>query len=140
VDDKGEGHVVDVNPRVTGSAPAILIAQLVYENYGFEYGLFRRTSRSTFAGTADELVLRVQQYNDIHSGHSLVVLVSFCQVAPDHTIVNIAVYGSTSLEELEVVLNNFAPIRKREGASAAVVENATSAIVKYPTRALSENL
>jgi hypothetical protein len=115
LDGKGKRHAVDVNPRVTGSAPAIFIAQLVYEKYGFEYCLFRRTSKSTFPGTANDLLQTVQQYNDTHSGHSLVVLVSFCQIAPDRTIVNIAAFGRrTSPEELEAVINEIAPIRERE--------------------------
>ena len=41
-DSNDNGFLVDINPRVTGSCPALMTLQVFNQKYGFECGLFRR--------------------------------------------------------------------------------------------------
>ena len=112
-DTNGKGHLVDVNPRVTGSCPAIMVAHLLNEKYGFEYCLFRRNSKFAFPGTAKQLLQQVEAYNKEHEGKSMIVLNGFCQAEEaSTTMINIIVFSATSLEECEQVLDRFAPLRR----------------------------
>lgn len=108
-DQNGQGYLVDVNPRVTGSCPSLMVAQLLQDKYGFEYGLFRRNGRITFAGSAEELLSQVSAYNRAQQGSSLIVLFGFWEESPTATKMNIGVYGH-SLDECRVVLNRFAQV------------------------------
>ena len=97
-----------INPRVTGSCPAIMTLQLLNAQFGFEVALFRRSGNVTFAGPAKELVELVDTYNEEHMGKSRIVLASFLEVVPGvKTKMNIGVYGN-DMSECKEVLDRFA--------------------------------
>ena len=102
----GIGHVVDVNPRVTGTCPALMAHKKIRQEFGLDYGLFRRSTDHAFPGSAKDLLAQVQAHNTKHCGKSRVVIFSMSQVRDDHTLLNIGVYG-TSLDECEHYLNHF---------------------------------
>lgn len=102
----GKGYLVDVNPRVTGSCPSLMVAQLLKDKYGFEFGLFRRNGNITYNGSAAELFDEVKTFNSNHDGNCQVVLFGAFEEAPNNTKVNIGVY-SHSIEECEKVLYHF---------------------------------
>lgn len=104
-DKEGQGYLVDVNPRVTGSCPSLLVAQLFQDKYGYEYGLFRRNGDNCFYGSEQELFDLVQQHNE--SQDSKIVVFSCCEVDPKTTKVNIGVYGH-DIEECRSVVNSIA--------------------------------
>jgi hypothetical protein len=106
-DKSGKGHLVDLNPRVTGSLPSLMLAQRFQKKYGFEYGLFRRTGNTTYHGSAQELFKEVSTHNQANEGRSQIVLLSIYEKNEEMTKMNIAVYGN-SLEECRSVLNRFA--------------------------------
>lgn len=107
IDREGVGYLVDVNPRCTGSSPALMILHLLHKEHGFEYGLFRRNSAFAFRGTAKELLLKVDQHNAACKTNRI-VLSSFYEKSPNETTVHFGVYGM-SLEECEKVVNEIAP-------------------------------
>lgn len=107
-DKDGKGYLVDVNPRVTGSCPSLMVAQLLQDVHpSFEYGLFRRNGNITYRGSASQLLDEVAAYNTANEGTSMIVLFGLYEEAPTKTKINIAVYG-TSLEDCRVTLNRFA--------------------------------
>lgn len=106
-DHDGKGYVVDVNPRVTGSCPSLMVAQLLQDECGYECGLFRRNGNITYPGSAAELLADVQAHNAAHVGTSRVVLFGFHEEHPRKTKLNVAVYGH-SVDECRTVLNHFA--------------------------------
>jgi hypothetical protein len=108
VDSKGNGYLVDINPRVTGSCPALMALKQLNDAYKFEVGLFRRSGDIFYFGTAKELLASVKEYNAANEGKSRIILHSILQ-PPDkaHTKVNIGVYGF-DLEECKKVLNSYA--------------------------------
>jgi hypothetical protein len=106
-DSKKRGHLVDINPRVTGSCPALMTLSLFKKKYGFTVGLFRRSGDTTYFGTAADLLQQVTAYNTEHEGMSRIVIHSMFEPKPGNTKVNIGVYGD-DLEECKVVLNRFA--------------------------------
>jgi hypothetical protein len=103
---QGEGFLVDVNPRVTGSCPSLMVASLLKEKYGFEVGLFRRSGKINYNGSSKGLFDEVAAYNQSNEGTSKVVVFSAIEI-DDLTKVNIGVYGN-SLDECRAVLNHFA--------------------------------
>ncbi|KAL7573575.1 hypothetical protein ACA910_008711 [Epithemia clementina (nom. ined.)] len=105
----GQGYLVDVNPRVTGSCPAIMVSHLLRERYGFEYGLFRRSTHHAFPGPAEELLRQVRALNEERRGQCLVVIYSFYPVDETQTLVNLGVHSGTSMQECETILNMLAP-------------------------------
>jgi hypothetical protein len=107
LDKTGRGYLVDVNPRVTGSCPSLLVAQMFQDKYGYNFGLFRRNGDNCFHGTQDELFAQVSDYNAAHEGSSKIVLFSVCENSPTETKVNMGVYGH-SLDECRSVINHFA--------------------------------
>jgi len=107
-DASGKGYLVDVNPRVTGTSPALMIAKLLQDEYGFGYGLFRRNSTFEYRGRLDSLLAQVKEYNDVNMGTSRIVLHAIYEKSEECTAINIAVYGH-SLEACESVLDRFAP-------------------------------
>lgn len=107
-DKSGTGFIVDVNPRVTGTCPALMIAQLLQDKYGFSFSLFRRNSEFAYLGSAAELLEQTQAHNEVNEGTSRIVLHSFYEKSKNLTLVNIAVYGH-SLEECQTILDRFAP-------------------------------
>jgi hypothetical protein len=112
VDRNGRGYLVDVNPRTTGSAPSIMVGHRLYEKYGYQYCLFRRSSNYEYPGTAQQLIQDVDKYNTTHEGTSIIILNSFYQEHETSTLIQLAVYSNTSLDDCEAVLNRFAVPRR----------------------------
>jgi ATP-grasp domain len=108
-DKSGQGYLVDVNPRVTGSLPAIMVGKLLHEKYGFEYCLFRRSARYAFRGTADSFLRSVDEYNENNHANSMIVVNSFAQETEKCTLVQFGVYCNSGLDECQAVLDLFAP-------------------------------
>jgi ATP-grasp domain len=107
-DSKGRGYLVDINPRVTGSCPALMTLDIFHKALGFKYGLFRRSGDTNFYGSAKRLLEKVTAYNKEHEGTSRVVVHSMYEPKEGRrTRVNIGVYGM-DLEECKTVLNRFA--------------------------------
>lgn len=107
-DSKGNGYLVDINPRVTGSCPALMTLKQLKDKYGFEVGLFRRSGDINFFGTPEELMDKVTAYNTEHEGQSRIVIHSMYKPEnKDVTRINIGVYGN-SLGECKAVLNEYA--------------------------------
>jgi len=111
-DDQGKGYLVDVNPRVTGTSPALMIAKILKDKYGYGFGLFRRSGRFQYRGPAKQLLLEIREYNRINEGKSRVVLHAYHEKTEECTAVNLGVYGH-SLESCEATLNRFAPRRQQ---------------------------
>jgi len=104
----GRGYLVDINPRVTGSSPALIALNILKKEYGFTLGLFRRSGDINFYGTSAELLAQADAYNAEHEGKSRVVIHSLYDAVPGkHIRMNIGVYG-TDMEECKKVLNTFA--------------------------------
>jgi len=112
-DSKGLGYLVDINPRVTGSCPALMALQIFKKTYGFQVGLFRRSGDINFYGTAAELMEQVGKYNTENEGKSRIVVHSMYQPEPAKTRLNIGVYGN-DMEECKAVLNRFAQPKREE--------------------------
>jgi hypothetical protein len=110
-DKSGQGYLVDVNPRVTGSCPSLLVSQLLQDQYGYDFGLFRRNGDNVYYGTQDQLFDQVAAYNRENDGKSKIILFSVCQENDYCTKINIGVYGN-SMEECRSVVNRFARARR----------------------------
>lgn len=108
-DSKDRGYLVDINPRVTGSCPALMTLKRLSDKYpSFTVGLFRRSGKTCFHGNPAELLEQVAAYNVEHEQKSRVVIHSMFQTPGSaHTRINIGVYG-TNLNECKTVLNSFA--------------------------------
>jgi hypothetical protein len=99
---------VDINPRVTGSCPALMTLRKLHDKYGFQVGLFRRSGKTNFYGTTEELFEKVRAYNTENEGKSIIVIHStFHTEGKDTCRINIGVYGN-SLGECKEVLNTYA--------------------------------
>jgi len=108
-DSNGLGYLVDINPRVTGSCPALMALSQLKREYGFTVGLFRRSGHICYFGKADELLEKVAQYNKENEGKSRIVIHSYYQPDPENdlTKINIGVYG-TDMDHCKEVLNTYA--------------------------------
>ena len=107
-DSKGRGHLVDINPRVTGSCPALMALKQLHDKYGFMVGLFRRTGNTCYHGPVAELVEKVTAYNEEHAGKSVIILHSyFTPKDKGYCKMNIGVYGN-NLAECKEVMNTYA--------------------------------
>lgn len=109
-DSKDRGYLVDINPRITGSCPALMTLKRLQMKYNFTCGIFRRSGpNAKHPGHAADLLKDVTKYNEEHEGHSRVVVHSMYQndLSKPHTRINIGVYG-TNLNECKTVLNSFA--------------------------------
>ena len=104
---KGDGYLVDINPRVTGTCPALMSMSLLNHQYGYTVGLFRRNGNINFYGSNAELVRQVTQYNVDHDTKSKIVLHSFYETDEGNSRITIGVYGF-DMEECKRVLNQFA--------------------------------
>ena len=112
-DSFGSGYLVDINPRVTGSCPALMTLFIFKKVYGFEVGLFRRTGDINYYGSSVKLIEEVTAYNKENEGKSRIVIHSMFETEEDHsTRLNIGVYGN-DMEECKIVLNRFAVQKKR---------------------------
>jgi hypothetical protein len=106
-DSQKRGHLVDINPRVTGSCPALMTLNLFKKRYGFMVGLFRRSGDTTFFGSAADLLQQVTAYNTENEGKSRIVIHGMFEPKEGRTNVNIGVYGN-DMDECKAVLNRFA--------------------------------
>jgi predicted ATP-grasp superfamily ATP-dependent carboligase len=106
-DSKGNGHLVDINPRVTGSCPALMTLNVFHKLYGFDVGLFRRSGDINFHGTAEDLWTQVREYNEANDRKSRIVIHSMYQHDSEKCRLNIGVYGK-EMEHCKEVLNRFA--------------------------------
>lgn len=106
-DKSGRGYLVDVNPRVTGSCPALMVFQLLKDKYDYDFGLFRRSGDIMYYGPASELFERVKAHNEANDGKSIIVLFAVLEEAENRTKLNMGVY-SHSLEVCQTLLNQFA--------------------------------
>ena len=107
-DSQDRGYLVDINPRVTGSCPALMTLHKLKEKYGFTVGIFRRSGDNTYHGSSEELLQKVAAYNKENDGKSLIVIHSIFQPeGKPYTKVNLGVYG-TSLEHCKEILNTYA--------------------------------
>ena len=106
-DSMGSGYLVDINPRVTGSCPALMTLQIFKKEFGFTKGYFRRTGDINFLGSSAELMKQVREYNSENEGKSRIVVHSMYEPAENHTRMNIGVYGK-DMDECKAALNRFA--------------------------------
>jgi hypothetical protein len=106
-DKSGKGYLVDVNPRVTGSCPSLMVMQLLRDQEGYKFGMFRRNGNITYRGPANRLLEEVDGYNSENVGLGKIVLFGLYEEHPLKTKINIAVYGR-SLDQCRTVLNRFA--------------------------------
>lgn len=104
--------MVDINPRVTGSCPALMTLQKLQEKYDFSVGLFRRSGDINFYGTPQQLFDRVSAFNEEKEGKMRIVIYSvYSPEGKDTCRINIGVYGN-SLAECKEVLNSYAEPKK----------------------------
>jgi hypothetical protein len=112
----GKVYIVDLNPRITGTCPALMVATLFQRQYGYRVGIFRWAANYAFCGSAKELMQQVEEYN--HNNNHVkggggrrrqgrIVVASLYEESPVKTLVNMGVYGN-DLEECQRVLNHFA--------------------------------
>ncbi len=107
-DSNGKGHLVDINPRVTGSCPALMTLKKLQQAYDFSVGLFRRSGDITFYGTTQQLFERVAAFNEEKEGKMRIIIHSVFPAPDKETCrINIGVYGN-SLAECKEVLNQYA--------------------------------
>lgn len=105
-DCSGKGYLVDVNPRVTGSCPSLMVGRLLREELGFQYGLFRRNGDISFEGSIEKLLDDVARFNVDNEGQVRVVIFSACNESPSRGKMNVGVYGQ-SLEQCRAVVHMF---------------------------------
>jgi hypothetical protein len=103
-DGNGTGYVVDVNPRTTGTCPALMVARLLEEEFGYRTGVMRRSSKYCFPGPAAQMLQAVEAYNG--KGVGKIVMFSFYEYSPTRTIMNVAAYGNEGLAECYQALNS----------------------------------
>ena len=108
-DSNGDGFLVDINPRVTGSCPALMTLSQLKREYKFNVGMFRRSGNICHFAKPEALLASVARYNAENEGKSRIVIHSFFQPnkEEDLTKVNIGVYG-TDLEHCRKVLDEYA--------------------------------
>jgi hypothetical protein len=105
VDSNGKGYNVDVNPRVTGSMPAIMAGKLLNRS-DLTVGKFRKATSSAYRGTCDELMAKIEDYNAKNSSETMIVVCSLMESTPIKTYCNMAVFGKTN-EACEAVFDMF---------------------------------
>jgi hypothetical protein len=110
VDQDGIGYVCDVNPRVTGTMPALMVAKLIEDKYGFVCGKFRKSSKYSYDGPVEELFRLVDEHNEHAEGESRVVIFSICVLSETETQINVGAF-SNSHERCEELLDRFAKKR-----------------------------
>jgi hypothetical protein len=106
-DSKDRGYLVDINPRVTGSCPALMALHILAKQYGFTHGLFRRSGDINYFGSPEKLFEDVSAYNTENEGKSRIVVHSYFLNEKGITRVNVGVYGK-DIGECKTVLNRFA--------------------------------
>mmetsp|Transcript_20116 Transcript_20116/g.29630 ORF Transcript_20116/g.29630 Transcript_20116/m.29630 type:complete len:243 (-) Transcript_20116:148-876(-) len=76
-DSSGAGYLVDINPRVTGSCPALMTLHQLKRKYDFQVGLFRRSGNTCYWGSAEQCLKEVAEYNATHEGESCIIIHSY---------------------------------------------------------------
>jgi len=104
--DEDNGYLVDLNPRVTGTMPALMVSKHMKETYGFTIGKFRKSSKYHFPGPSEELFQKVDRFNKENFGQSRIVVFSMYEETEKTTMVNMAVY-SNSHQLSESILDTF---------------------------------
>jgi hypothetical protein len=104
----GRGYVVDVNPRVTGTCPAVMVFQRLaaLDPTRFVVGTFRRSKKYAYPGTMEQMFQHVDEYNHEHVDTRIVIF-SALERDAKCTFVNIGVFGVTQVRCVKV-LNKFA--------------------------------
>jgi hypothetical protein len=97
-----KGYVVDVNPRVTGSMPALLVSCQVKQKYGFTVGKFRKSTKWIYSGSVSQLLAAANEWNDANTTKGHVVLFSVFEKASDCSQLNIAVWSNSDEECQEI--------------------------------------
>lgn len=107
-DPTGKGYVIDVNPRVTGTMPALMVARHMQDKYGFTFCKMRKSSKDVYKGSSTDLIRAVEEYNKQQEGKGRIVLFSVCKCEEDpaYTRVSIAIFG-TSPPQCDSVLERF---------------------------------
>lgn len=107
LDEYNKAYLVDVNPRCTGSSPAIMLFHILHSEYQYKFGLFRRISKYSYNGTSNQLLEQIDLYNKNNYGKSIIILLSFAQQTLYQTYAQIGVYNNQSIDECEKILNQF---------------------------------
>jgi ATP-grasp domain len=111
LDASGRTLMIDVNPRVTGSLPSLLLANLFHDSVGFQFGIFRRSGPATYYnGPYRQLLDDVARFNRANPRDCQVVVFSFFELHQDGrttTKIQIGVYGR-SIDQCRQVLGDFA--------------------------------
>lgn len=111
LDASGRTLLIDVNPRVTGSLPSLMVANLFHGSCGFDFGVFRRSGSATYYnGPSRQLLDDVARFNQAHQKECQVVVFSFFELhqgGQTTTKIQIGVYGR-SMDQCRQVLGVFA--------------------------------
>lgn len=103
----------DINPRVTGSCPALMTLKLLSKKYGYQVGLFRRSGDINYYGSSQQLFEEVREHNKANDGKNTIIVHSLFEADPGTRCrINLGVYGN-SLEECKTILNRFAQPAKK---------------------------
>lgn len=114
-DGAGNGYTVDVNPRVTGTMPALMVAKHMDATYGLTKGKFRSNLKKWgFAGSSEQLFQSVDKFNDENVGVGRIVIFSVFEKDSNCTKMNLAVYGKTS-ESCDGLLHLFCEATHDDG-------------------------
>lgn len=106
IDQDGVGFLVDLNPRVTGTMPALMAAKQMQDTYGFSIGKFRKSSKYAFPGPSQDLFESVDRFNQENEGKSRLVVFSMYEETQESTMVNIGAF-SNSHQTSEEALDKF---------------------------------
>mmetsp|Transcript_17462 Transcript_17462/g.24485 ORF Transcript_17462/g.24485 Transcript_17462/m.24485 type:complete len:504 (-) Transcript_17462:86-1597(-) len=101
-DRSGKGYIVDVNPRVTGSMPALVATPGIHEKYGFTVGKFRKSTKWSYPGTKEELLAKADLWNAENQKKGHVVLFSVHEKKEKCTQLNIAVWAFSEKDAQEI--------------------------------------
>jgi len=113
-DSMGCGYLVDINPRVTGSCPALCALKILSKKHNYQVGLFRRSGDINYYGGSVDLISQVEEFNEANDGKMTIVIHSMYEpIEGAHTRVNIGVYGN-DMDECKSVLNRFAEPKRDE--------------------------
>lgn len=85
-DTYNNGYLVDVNPRVTGSLPAIMVSYKLYDIYQYEYCLYRRGCQYAYNGSSQQLLNDVAKFNTVHheiNHESMILVTGFVEIDID---------------------------------------------------------
>jgi hypothetical protein len=114
LDGEGKGFVVDVNPRVTGSMPALVATPGIHEKYGFNVGKFRKSTKWSYPGGKEELLAKADEWNAANERMGHVVIFSVHEKSESCTQLNIAAWAHSE-EEVSEIFGLFCHDEEGEG-------------------------